>query len=218
MRAVFLALLITVGLVAQVGGQTSPAGTQKSAATSVTGLTNEERKRAIDYLNQTRQEFLDAIQGLSDEQWKFKAAPDRWSIAEAAEHIAVTEEMIWNLVSEKIIKSPADPAKRAEAKGKEEKIFTAIPDRSKKAEAPERLRPSGKWPTREALVKDFTATRDREIQLLTETKQDLRSHFEEHPFLKTLDAWQWLLFNGAHGKRHTAQILEVKADPNFPKS
>jgi hypothetical protein len=27
-----------------------------------------------------------------------------------------------------------------------------------------------------------------------------------------------LIFNGAHCKRHTAQILEVKADPNYPKS
>jgi hypothetical protein len=33
-----------------------------------------------------------------------------------------------------------------------------------------------------------------------------------------MDAYQWLIFNGAHCKRHTAQILEVKADPNFPKN
>jgi hypothetical protein len=36
--------------------------------------------------------------------------------------------------------------------------------------------------------------------------------------LVTMDAYQWLFFNGAHCKRHTAQILEVKADPNYPKS
>jgi hypothetical protein len=33
-----------------------------------------------------------------------------------------------------------------------------------------------------------------------------------------MDAYQWLLLNAAHCKRHTAQILEVKADPNYPKS
>ena len=53
---------------------------------------------------------------------------------------------------------------------------------------------------------------------MAETKEDLRSHFEEHPALKTMDAYQWLIFNGAHCKRHTAQILEVKADPNYPKN
>jgi hypothetical protein len=33
-----------------------------------------------------------------------------------------------------------------------------------------------------------------------------------------LDGYEWLLFIGAHSERHTKQILEVKADPNFPKS
>ena len=32
-----------------------------------------------------------------------------------------------------------------------------------------------------------------------------------------LDAYQWLLFISAHSERHTKQILEVKADPNFPQ-
>jgi hypothetical protein len=201
-----------------VYGQSSPAA-KASAAESGT-LTKEERDRAIDYLKQTEKDFLAATEGLSDAQWKFKAAPDRWSIAETAEHIAVAEETIWKLVSEKIMKSPATPEKAAEAKGKDEVILTKIPDRSRKAQAPEQLRPTGRWATRAALVKDFEATRSGEITYVTETKEDLRNHFEDHPapFLKTMDAYQWLIFNGAHCKRHTAQILEVKADPNFPKS
>ena len=219
MRAAFIALFIVVSLNVPVRGESSPAAaSEKSTSDGASGLTAEERKRAIDYLKQTRQEFLAAIDGLSDAQWKFKPSPDRWSIAEAAEHIALAEQRVWHLVSEKIMKSPAAPEKRAEVKGKEEKVLQGVPDRSRKAEAPEQLRPTGKWPTRAALVKDFSATRDEELEFLAETKQDLRSHFEEHPFLKTLDAWQWLLFNGAHSKRHTAQILEVKADSNFPKS
>jgi hypothetical protein len=115
------------------------------------------------------------------------------------------------------MKSPAAPERRDEVKGKDEIILRAIPDRSRKAEAPERLQPSGKWQTQAALAQDFTATRGAAIEYLRTTNDDLRSHFEEHPFLKTMDAYQWLVFNGAHTKRHTAQILEVKADPNFPK-
>jgi ribosomal protein S15P/S13E len=188
-----------------------------SAAESGT-LTKEERDRAIDYLKQTQKDFLAAIEGVSETQWKFKASPERWSIAETAEHIALAEQTIWGLVTGKIMKSPAAPEKRAEVKGKEETILSVIPDRSKKAQAPERLQPTGRWATRAALVKDFETIRGQEIAYLTETTEDLRNHFEEHPFLKTMDAYQWLLFNGAHGKRHTAQILEVKADPNFPKN
>ena len=220
MRTTFLALLAVAVVGSSVYGQSSPAAAvaPKTATAESKTLTKEERDRAVDYLKQTQKDFLAATEGLSEAQWKFKAAPDRWSIAETAEHIAVTEQTIWELVSGKIMKSPATPEKAAEVKGKDELILTKVPDRSRKAQAPEALKPTGRWATRAALVKDFEGKRAQEIAYLAETKEDLRNHFEEHPFLKTMDAYQWLIFNGAHCKRHTAQILEVKADPNYPKS
>lgn len=219
MKQIISAVFAATACVSLVCGQGSPApavAPKTSPAESRT-ITKEERDRAIEYLKETQKDFLKATEGLSDAQWKFKAAPDRWSIAETAEHIAVTEDTIWKLVSEKMMKSPATPEKAAEAAGKDEVILTKVPDRSRKAQAPEQLKPTGRWATRAPLVKDFEASRSQEIAFLKETKEDLRNHFEEHPFLKTIDAYQWLLLNGAHCKRHTAQILEVKADPNFPK-
>jgi len=217
MKTLLFAVCLAVALVANAPGQTSPSPASKSSAPESTTLTPEERTKAIEYLKETQKNFLAAIAGVSEAQWKFKAAPDRWSIAETAEHIAVTEGFIWDMVTSKIMKSPAAPEKRAEVKGKEEMIMAKIPDRSRKAQAPEPLKPTGRWATREALAKEFETMRAKEIAYITETKEDLRSHFEEHPAVKTLDAWQWLIFNGAHCKRHTAQILEVKADPNYPK-
>jgi len=216
-------LLLLLSL-AFVGNSSLPAQTSATPATkgavadSSSTLTAEERNRALEYLKQTQKDFLASIDGVSEAQWKFKAAPDRWSIAETAEHIAVAEQTIWELVSGKIMKSPPAPEKRAEVKGKEETILKAIPDRSRKAQAPEQLKPTGRFATRGELTKEFESIRGKEISFVADTKEDLRSHFEEHPFLKTMDAYQWLLFNGAHCKRHTAQILEVKADPNYPKS
>jgi hypothetical protein len=219
MKSTFFALLTVALIASPVYGQSSPvaAAAKTSTAESKT-VTKEERDRAVEYLKQTQKDFLAATEGLSDAQWKFKAAPDRWSIAEVSEHIAVTEDTIWKLVSEKMMKSPATPEKAAEAQGKDEIILTKVHDRSRKAKAPEQLKPTGRWATRALLVKAFDDSRSQEIAFLKETKEDLRNHFEEHPFLKTIDAYQWLLLNGAHCKRHTAQILEVKADPNFPKS
>ncbi len=218
MKSLVLILCLAFVGIASVPGQTATPASKTVAADSSGSLTAEERNRALEYLKQTQKDFLASIDGVSDAQWKFKAAPDRWSIAETAEHIAVAEQMIWELVSGKIMKSPATPEKRAEAKGKEETILKAIPDRSRKAQAPEQLKPTGRFATRADLTKEFESIRGQEISSVADTKEDLRSHFEEHPFLKTMDAYQWLLFNGAHCKRHTAQILEVKADPNYPKS
>jgi hypothetical protein len=219
MKLLFFVLLTAAMSASLVCGQSSPTpAAPRTSATVSSTLTKEERDRAVEYLKQTEKDFLAATEGLSDAQWKFKAAPDRWSIAEVSEHIAIAEQTIWELVSGKIMKSPATPEKAAEAKGKDEIILTKVPDRSRKAQAPEQLKPTGRWATRAALVKDFEGKRAQEIAYLTETKDDLRNHFEEHPALKTMDAYQWLIFNGAHCKRHTAQILEVKADPNYPKS
>ena len=53
-------------------------------------LTRQERDSLVQHLEQTRQAFLQSISGLSDAQWTFKAGPDRWSIAEVAEHIAIS--------------------------------------------------------------------------------------------------------------------------------
>src|SRR4051794_27961155 len=198
MKNNFLALLAATACAASAVAQTSPGPIASGA------LTNEERVRAIGYLKETEKDFLAAIERVSDAQWKFKASPDRWSIAETAEHIAVAEQFIWDVISNKIMKSPATPEKRAEVKGKDEIILSKIPDRSRKAQAPEQLKPTGRWATRAALAKDFETTRAKEISYVTETKEDLRDHFEEHPAMKTMDAYQWLLFNGAHCKRHTA--------------
>lgn len=219
MKTLTLALIAVVALATAIRAQSSPATTETKTATSdSTSLTKEERQRAIDYLKETEKDFLASIDGVSDAQWKFKAAPERWSIAETAEHIVVAEDLIHGMITEKVMKSPAAPEKHAEAKGKDEFVLTAVPDRSHKAKAPEQLQPTGRFATRAELVKHFQDARAEEIAYLSETKDDLRSHFGDHPLLKTLDAYQWYLLNGAHCKRHTAQINEVKEDPNYPKS
>jgi hypothetical protein len=218
MKSLSLLLLAFTLTATSLHAQTSPPAEIKDAAAPSTNLSQEERDRAIAYLKETEKDFLASIKDVSDAQWKFKAAPERWSIAETAEHIALAEDLIWQNVSENVMKSPPAPEKRAEVQGKDELILTKVPDRSRKAQAPEVLKPTGKWATRAELARHFQEARAREIAYLSETKEDLRNHFGEHPAFKTLDGYQWLIFNGAHCKRHTAQIEEVKTDPNYPKS
>src|SRR5207245_579540 len=122
----FILCLTFAGIVAALGQTSATPASKTVAADSSSTLTAEERSRAVEYLKQTQKDFLASIDGVSEAQWKFKAAPDRWSIAETAEHIAVAEQAIWDLVTGKIMKSPAAPDKRAEVKGKDEMILTKI--------------------------------------------------------------------------------------------
>jgi hypothetical protein len=206
---VLVSVLLCLGISSAVA-QTAP-----SAAS--TPLTPQERDYALKQFETTRDNFLKSISGLSQKQWTFKPAPDRWSVAEVAEHITVSESTLGGLVQQRLMQSPAAPEKRAEVKGKDELIIERVPDRSHKAQAPEILKPTGRWSNEGDLVKAFEAARRSNIDYIRTTNDDLRDHFFDHPAFGTLDGYQWLLLIATHSARHTAQIEEVKADPNFPK-
>lgn len=179
-------------------------------------LTQGERDRALSELYASRKQFLDSVAGLTEAQWSFKPAPNVWSIAECAEHIAVSEDVLFGRVAA-ILQSPAEPEKRAQAKGKDALVLQGMLDRSRKFQAPEVLVPTHRWPTAAALTAHFKESRDRTLDYVRSTQDDLRSHFFEHPVLKTLDAYQYILLLAAHSERHTAQLNEVKQYPNYPK-
>jgi len=190
------------------------------AAASTQTLTQEERDRAVAELEGSRKAFLDATKGLSPAQLNFKAAPDRWSVAECSEHIALAEGFIFGLVSEKIMKAPANPEKREAAKGKDDLILKILQDRSHKATAPEPLDPAKQAAmTLPEAIKLFEDKRTGTIEYVKTTQEDLRDHLFDHPVpaIGTLDGYQWILLISGHTRRHTAQILEVKADANFPQ-
>ena len=177
-------------------------------------LTTADRERGTKYLAQTRDGIVAATKGLSEAQLKFKPAPDRWSVAETLEHIALAEDFLLQNVTDKIMKSLAGPADRDTAKT-DAMVLAMIPDRSHKAQAPPPLVPTGRWAPAETLD-HFLKSRAQTIAFL-ESTPDLRQHVADSPLGQPLDAYEWLLFVSAHSERHTKQILEVKADPNFPK-
>jgi hypothetical protein len=208
----FLAVSLT-GL----GQNSTPPGPATQAPAASTPLTPEERDFALKSLQATHDAFLQSISGVSEKQWKFKAGPDRWSIAEVAEHITIAESTLASLIETKIMATPATPQKRAEVKGKDEMILKVMPDRSHKAQAPEFLKPTGRWATKDELVKAFEESRKSLMDYVRTTNDDLRDHFAPHPTLGTMDAYQWILLISGHSERHTKQIEEVKTDKNYPK-
>jgi len=177
-------------------------------------LTQADRDKGVKYLEKTRDGVIASVKGLSEAQMTFKPAPERWSVAEVLEHIATAEEYIFGMVSEKIMKAPAGPAGRDLVKI-DGMVLAMIPDRSVKAEAPPPLVPKNRWAPAETLD-HFVKSRANTIAYM-KTTPDLREHAVDSPLGQPLDGYEWLLFIGAHSERHTKQILEVKADPNFPK-
>jgi DinB superfamily len=179
-------------------------------------LTGRERDRAVAELQASRKAFLESLAGLSPAQWDFKSAPDRWSIAECAEHVALAEDSYFELIA-KLMRSPATPEKKAEVVGKDDLVLKVMPDRTSRRVAPELLQPARRWTSPQALIAHFNQSRDRLIAYVKTTPDDLRTHFQAHRAVGLIDAYQWILLASGHTVRHTLQIQEVKAHPAFPR-
>jgi hypothetical protein len=187
------------------------AGAATAAAQEVTQV---EKDKALQYLETTKKNVLEATKGLSEAQWNFKPAPDRWSVAQVMEHIATSEDFIRGMLKEKVMMAPAGETGR-DVKKTDDSVLAMVPDRTTKAQAPEPLVPTNRFGSPEGSIKHFVETRTATEDFL-KASTGLRDHVADSPIGK-LDGYEFVLLIAAHSERHTKQINEVKADPNFPK-
>jgi hypothetical protein len=177
-------------------------------------FSEKDREFALKYLNDTKDDYIKQLTGLSDAQLNFRAAEGRWTIAEIAEHITVVEQALFEMLT-------APTAAKTYACADVPRIpdtalILAITNRGQKFTAPEQVRPNGRWKTKEDLIASFEKTRAATIDYIKSSKADLRATFVQSP-MGTVDSLQGILFISGHGDRHLAQLKEVKADAKYPK-
>jgi uncharacterized damage-inducible protein DinB len=179
-------------------------------------MTPAERAYLLEQLETSKKAMLASIQGLSADQWAFKPAPTVWSVKECAEHLILAEDYIFG-ATQQMLKSPAVARPAGSNEEMDHKLVAGVQDRSKKATAPEPIVPSGKFATPEEAAREFTARRDKTIAYVKSTDDDLRVHVGPGP-LGPMDTYQFLLLLASHSARHTAQIREVQANAEYPKT
>ncbi len=178
-------------------------------------FTEKDREFALKYLNETKDDYVKQLTGISDAQLNFRAAEGRWTIAEIAEHITVVEQALFGMMTApnaaRALKCEDIPRFADTA------LILAITNRGQKFTAPEQVRPNGRWKTRADLLANFEKTRAVTIDYIKNNKADLRSTFVQSP-MGTIDSVQGILFISGHADRHLAQLKEVKADRLYPKN
>jgi hypothetical protein len=179
-------------------------------------MTEAERNYLIEQLDQSKQQMLASIDGLSAAQWKFKPVANVWSVQECAEHIILSEGFLFG-ASQQLLKTPAVDRLSTSTAEQDREFVAKVKDRSKKAQAPEPLVPSDKFGTPADAEQAFTEARDKTIAYAKSTNDDLRTHAGKTP-AGTMDAYRLLLLMAAHSARHTEQIREVEANPGYPKT
>src|SRR6266853_6894655 len=100
----------------------------------------EHMNQIIDTLENSRQEFLAASDGVSESQAKTAPAPGRWSVLDCVEHVTIVEERFlgWLENGRKLDAPRIDPQIEA-------RLAARVRDRSTKVEAPEPVRPTGRF-------------------------------------------------------------------------
>jgi hypothetical protein len=161
--------------------------------------------------------LLGLLEGLTAEQWGFREAVGRWSIAEIVEHCILFEEFIRGVIA-RTLEGPVEVEKMAGAVAKEALVFGVAEGRATKFSAREVVRPVGRWVDMGEMVAEFRRTRARTVAFVEEVQGDLRGHFFPHVAFGDLDCYQWLVVLGQHGLRHALQIEEIKRDAGYPVS
>jgi len=176
-------------------------------------ITDKERETALALLARSRTAVLNAVDGVTEEQARWKPAPERWSILEYIEHLAVSDDALVKLVW-RSLETPAHLETEDERRAREQKIReTPIPRGVNRA--PESLKPVARFGSLAEAVSAFLAARERTIEYAQSTTDDLRSHFVPHPVLGQMDGFQWLCGNARHAESHAAHVVEIRGMPEF---
>jgi DinB superfamily len=179
-------------------------------------LSDAERAFLIEQMEMSKKAFLSSISGITEAQWTFKPAPNVWSVQECAEHIVLSETFLFD-TTQQILRSPAVPRPDKSNAEVDRQLAIGVQDRSHKATAPAPIDPVGRAATLTPAdaVKQFTAKRNQNEEYVKTTPDDLRIHVAPGP-AGPMDAYQFLVLMATHTARHTAQIKEVQANPNYP--
>jgi DinB superfamily len=178
-------------------------------------MTPHERQLVLDQLASSEARLLALVADLTPQQWSYREAPTRWSIADNIEHCILFEEFIRGAIA-KVLQAPPEPEKKSQAATKDPLVHNLATSRSTKFNAREALHPTCRWPDPTDMLAELRKTRAQTIAFAAETQANLRDHFFPHIAFGDLDCYQWLVVLGQHAARHALQIEEIKADPAYP--
>jgi hypothetical protein len=130
------------------------------------------------------------------------------NILDTVEHLITAETIQLKLISTQPVPRPADAPNREQA------FLNMVADRSRKMEAPEPARPTGRFATLADAAAQFKKTRGGVIQFAEQnTAQEMRANEVKHPHpaAGNVSLYEMLIIMARHAERHAAQIEEIKS-------
>jgi hypothetical protein len=156
-------------------------------------------------LRESCAELRTAAEGLTESQARQKPEPERWSVLDCVEHLVIVEGRTqMRLENSETAASPEDHQKEAN-------ILTMAGNRGTRFQAPEPVRPTGKYATLGEALAAFDAVRAKTIAIAEKHGAGLYSLGITHPVFGALNGTEAMFLTVAHSRRHADQIREVRA-------
>jgi DinB superfamily len=164
----------------------------------------------LEDLAASTRDFIAALEGVTAAEWHAHPEPGRWSIGETAEHTGVVLRGVERLCTNRLLGMPLESSGSG-SRISDADIGRLLADRSRTIEAPDMVKPKGRWPTREEFTAVFTTSTEGLIGWARTHAEELRSVGAPHPVLGLLDGLQWVKFVAVHTNRHAKQVEELRS-------
>ena len=156
-------------------------------------------------LARAQREFLCAAEGVSAEQWKQCPSKGCWSAGELVAHLIMVERAIVQNADASLQKPP----KARPFFQRFHLPMALVEARLIKRKTPIPLDP-GLVSQKQEMLAQLREVRARSLSFLEETRgRDLGRYYRRHPFLGTLNLYEWFQRIAAHQRRHTKQVKEI---------
>ena len=160
--------------------------------------------------------FVGSVSGLTDAQANFCPAPDAWTIAEIAEHLAIVNGGFLR-IAHKLLKE-AEAAGAAALTNWQMNGVLVGPDGQQPPPfaAPDRVKPQGGQAIADSLTKlAETLAGFHEIKTRL-SATDCSAPTFPHPAVGPLNTYQWMIVQAEHLDRHRGQVERLKQTTGYP--
>ena len=167
----------------------------------------------VEKLTVAQQGFLRAADAVPASDWNTRLGADSWSAAQLVAHLCQVERGVLSYADRVLRKTPLPVSifKRLHLP------IALVESRLIKRKSPAVLEPGAELlGCKETMLAELRSVRERTLSFLEETHgRDCSAYSWRHPFLGTLNFYDWFTFVAAHQIRHTKQMIEIWK--NLPK-
>jgi DinB superfamily len=163
--------------------------------------------RIFEKLDRAQGALLRATESISADLWKVSPQQGTWSAAELIAHIMIIERTVIGAADRVLKRQP----KRIPRWKRFHLPLAVVEMRLYRVKTPIPLDPQ-LLREKDAMLAELKEVRGRTLIFMEETRsRDLSVHRWWHPFLGSLNAYEWFSFLGSHQIRHEKQMREIAA-------